>query len=145
LPVEHKNMFDIHGKLTHLPPPGCAGPDYTDLSRGAFHQGLVPETVFIASIVLDEYAEIDPCLGRNLAGAVLDSLRVRLAESPRLQAESLTLSVARRDDGEIVDLELRVERFRLRGHECLVLEKAGEGEVASPARPGAGQIPRPVA
>jgi hypothetical protein len=124
-------MIDNNGRLTHVALPSCGGADYTDLSRGAFYKGLDPETVFIDSSVLDEYAEIDPSLGRNLAGAVLDSLWRRMAISPCVQLESITIAAARREDGEIVDLDLSIERLRLRGHECLVLEKAGEREIAA--------------
>jgi hypothetical protein len=123
-------MMDKNGRLNHVASPGCCGEDYTDLSRGAFYKGIIPETVFIDSSVLEEYAEIDPCLGRNLAGAVLDSLCVRLAQGPRLPLERMTMAAARRDDGAIVDLELRIDLVHVRGHACLVLEIAGEHEIA---------------
>ena len=59
------------------------------------------ETVFIDWSVLDDYAEIDPFLSQNLAGATLDSLGRRPAKGSGFPLECLTVAAARCEDGKI--------------------------------------------
>ena len=98
--------------------------DYRDLSRRARYRGLGVDLLFVDSTVLEDYAEIDSALGENFAGAILNALR-----GPGLEGQRLRLGAFRRQDGRIVELDLGILRFRLRGQSCAVLERAGEHSI----------------
>lgn len=97
-----------------------------DVSRGARLHRL-NEQVYLDPVVLDNYSEIDPALGRNLVGCVLSVLAQHVTANPGGGAdEHLPVAVRRREDGGEVELLLSLSRSRRSGQLALVLTHAGE-------------------
>jgi hypothetical protein len=101
-----------------------------DISRGAGSFGVRAKAVFIESNVLDDYAEIDFGLGQNVVGNILSVLRCHLSAGFGGRAvDTITVSLLRRDDAQIVELDLEVNRARQGGVERLLLRKVTEREI----------------
>lgn len=105
---------------------------YTDLSRGATACGL-RANVRLDERVLTDYEELDPALGQNTAGAVLNLLRYQLEVEPVGNEGCLSLYLARRSNGQVVEVSLAIDRCRLGGCETYLLLLAGECEAVAVA------------
>ena len=100
--------------------------DSLDASRGAGQFGIRSQ-VLVHHEVLDNYGELDPGMGRNVVGAVLSVLGCHLASGGSFAGiELLPVCLRRRQDGQPVEVELRVQRLRHSGRECLSVTPAGE-------------------
>jgi hypothetical protein len=101
-------------------------PKFLDVSRGARLHRL-NEQVYLDPVVLEDYHEIDPTLGRNLVGCVLSVLAQHVTANPGGGGdEHLPVAVRRRDDGGEVELLLSLSRSRRSGQLAMVLTHAGE-------------------
>lgn len=105
---------------------------YTDLSRGAAACGL-RANVRLDERVLADYEELDPALGQNTAGAILNLLRYHQEVEPVGNAGRLSLYLARRNTGQVVEVTLAIDRCRLCGSETYLLHLAGECEAMAVA------------
>lgn len=103
---------------------------YTDLSRGASLNGL-RASVFLEARVLEEYAELDPTLGQNTAGVILAVLGCHLAAGNGIGDDRLSVCLKRREDGQLVEVDLMLLRRRQAGGECLYLRRADVRLMAS--------------
>ena len=129
------NITHHHGGLNNvgLAVSPCGATEYTNLSRGALYRGLSLDFLFVDPAIMDDYAEVDPALGQNVAGALLDALQSQSQEGLEGRAQTITIALVRRDDGQLVELDIRAESIRLRDYECLVLDTAGEQDLAERA------------
>lgn len=105
---------------------------YTNLTRGA---GLfnIRAGVQLESRVLQDYTEIDPALGHNVVGAVLSILAHRVLLNDILGDSRLTVCLARRDTGQIVEVDLALYRRRRINEETYFLRFVDEREVGAGA------------
>jgi hypothetical protein len=86
--------------------------------------------VFVDQELVDAYAELDPGLGQNVLGTILAVMATHLAGGKTLACNDvLPVDLRRREDGEPVEVQLRVRRFRSAGRECVALGCAGERPV----------------
>jgi hypothetical protein len=98
-----------------------------DLTRGARDLGLQPHGVFLELEVLDDHGVVINSLGQNAAGTILAVLGCQLAMGPGgVPDETISVCLIRRDDGQMMDVDLSVKRIRQNGAECLFLRKTGE-------------------
>jgi len=105
-------------------------PNSLDASRGAGQFGLGCQ-VWLHNEVLDAYGELDPAVGRNVVGAVLAALGSHVASGRSFGGTELVpVCLRRRQDGNAVEVELRVRRVRRGGRECLAVTAAEEREAA---------------
>ena len=105
---------------------------YTNLSRGATACGL-RASVRLDERVLADYKELDPALGQNTAGSILNLLRYQLEVEPVGNEGRLSLYLARRNTGQVVEVALAIDRRRLEGCETYRLRLAGECEAVAVA------------
>jgi len=122
--------FDAPGGTIEAEPllgaPSTAA-DPVDRSRGARRFGLRRGAVFLDREVLDGYSELDPALGLNVAGTILSVLSCQLAAHPSGgPSESTNVYLLRREDAQVVEVDLQIHRLRRRGRECLLLRKTRE-------------------
>lgn len=85
-----------------------------DLTRGAAQFGIRPPAVWLEARVLEDYTELDPVIGLNAAGVILQVLSCRLKSRPAGE-ELLTICLARRADGVQVEVDLSARRVRHEG------------------------------
>lgn len=123
-------MTTIENTITSLPgensKPAC---DYVDLGRGAQNFGLRAQ-VELERRVLEDYVELDPGLGENVAGVVLSVLSYDVLTDGRLGDSRMTICLLRRDSGQPVEVDLGVYRRCHGGQETYVLRFMGERELS---------------
>ncbi len=110
----------------------------TDISRGACLFGICPR-VYLNLQLVDDYAELDPSLGQNVVGVVLSVLSHHLAtRRAGLGDDAITVCLQRREDGQLVEVDLAVRRRRKQGRECLMVSRTTERTMETPlfASPG---------
>jgi len=80
-----------------------------DLSLGAGQFGI-PVPLIAPSRLIEEYAEVHPALGYNVAGIILSLVSNHLAgaEPGANGPETMTACLVRREDGAIVEVELEL-------------------------------------
>lgn len=114
-------------------PPGqkpSAASSTVDLSRGARQFGILGR-VQIPATILADYEEVDPAVGHNTAGIVLAVLSYRLAAGPiGSRDEFFTVSLRRKCDRKMVELDLALGRNWELGEECFRPYVIAEREVA---------------
>ena len=104
-------------------------PHLMDVSRGARHFSIQPQTVLMDQALLEEYAEVDAALGQNLIGVILSVLSYHLSTTPGgLSRDQISFNAVRREDALLVDVELELRRSRSGTGERLVLRKIAEHE-----------------
>lgn len=101
------------------------GDEFVDLSRGARRFGLPVETLFLEGSVLNDYAELDPALGYNVAGTILSVLHNQVRQIGGLD-EFVTVCLVRREDARAVELELALKHRKRFGRGCIMLRKSAE-------------------
>jgi hypothetical protein len=103
-----------------------------DISRGAYLFGICPQVYLNLQLVTD-YAELDPNLGQNAVGVILSVLSHHLATGRAgLGDDAITVCLQRREDGQLVEVDLAVRRRRNQGRECLIVSRAGERNMETP-------------
>jgi hypothetical protein len=102
----------------------------TDLSAGARQHGLrVP--VLVDTRLLEDYAPVDPTLGYNTAGALLNLLSYCAAGTRHPERhQELTAALVRRQDGQLVELDIAAVPARCSAGRCLYLHAIAERELA---------------
>ena len=97
-----------------------------DATRGAAQFGIRSQ-VLVHNDILDDYAELDSGMGRNVVGAVLAVLGCHVANGGSfVDTEVLSVCLRRRQDGQPVEVVLRVSRVRRSARECLAVSLVGE-------------------
>lgn len=110
----------------------AVSPRLVDVTRGARYHGIRPESVFLEPEILEDYAEPEPTLGRNAVGSILSALAAQLAVCPGgVPDECVTVSLCRCEDGQAVEVDLRIRRLRRDGLVRLVLGKTKERPAGS--------------
>jgi hypothetical protein len=103
---------------------------YTDLTREAVHC-CIQASVFLESRVLEEFAELDPALGHNVAGVIFSVLACHLAGGHGAGDDRLTICLTRRSDGRPIELDLMLFRRRQEDGERFYLRVADVREEAN--------------
>jgi len=107
--MQHTNTMNrTVVEATAIPP--ALGPrpgkiEYTDVTRGATQFCLRSE-VFLETRVLDEFMEVDRTLGHNAAGVIFSVLQFHLAEGRVTGADHITLCLAQKTGGRVVEVDL---------------------------------------
>jgi len=103
---------------------------FIDYSRGAVEVGIRRQMVWLDAGVVEDYAEMDPTLGRNVGGVVLSVLARHLSTEPDGgNGNIVTVGLFRREDGKLVDVDLQITRGRHQGTSRLLLTKVDAREV----------------
>lgn len=120
--VASRSKLSLHCNVRHLDPS-----DYVDISRGARLHGIANTALFIEAKLLDDYAELDAGLGQNLVGVILSVLGHHLSLNPGgTHNDKISVCSIRREDVRVVEVDLGIERRRVRGCETIILTKIAE-------------------
>ena len=97
---------------------------YADVSRGARNLAIRSPAVFLEWAVLKNYAELDFTLGQNVVGVILSVLYFHQAGGgPGQDPDSIIVCLVRREDQQVVELPLAIDRRRVGGGKGLYLRR----------------------
>lgn len=101
---------------------------YVDLSREAATFGLRAQ-VQLERRVLEDHCELDPAAGDNVTGLVLSVLSYDALMGGMLSDSRMTLCLVRRDSGQMVEVDIDVQRRCRNGQNIYFLRFVDEHEL----------------
>jgi hypothetical protein len=103
---------------------------FIDASHGSGSFGIRAQ-VKLQNRVLEKYQEVDPALGYDTLETVLSILSYHESIGDLLRDGRMTVCLARRDDGRVVEVDLGVQHDCGSEQDCYYLRFAGERELGS--------------
>jgi hypothetical protein len=138
--IKPKNMntqiLEPTSNTTLLPPrshsPAPEPSDYVNVSPQASAYGI-PLAVLLDQRILTEYRELEPSLGDDTTGVILSVLAFHLLTRTIGNSGRLPVYLLRREDQQLVELDLRLTGQKRDSGQRLYLRLAGVRELGSPA------------